>query len=49
MRVLRKIAAAVLTGAMVLSLAVPAFAYGWHKNGNQWMYEGTNGNYVKKK
>ena len=49
MRVLRKIAAAVLTGAMVLSLAVPAFAYGWYKNGHRWMYEGTNGNYVKKK
>ncbi len=49
MKILKKIAAAVLAGALVLSFAVPTFAYGWYKSGNSWMYEGTNGNYVKKR
>lgn len=49
MRVLKRIAAAVFAGALVLSLSVPAFAFGWYNSGDGWMYEGTNGNYARKK
>ena len=49
MRVLKKIAAAMLAGVLVFCLAVPSFAFGWYNSGNGWMYEGTNGNYARKK
>ncbi|MSS36504.1 hypothetical protein [Clostridium porci] len=32
--------------AMSLSMAVPAFAAGWVKNGNTWYYTDSNGEYV---
>ena len=38
-----------LAGALVFCLAVPSFAFGWYNSGNGWMYEGTNGNYARKK